>query len=70
MIINNNNNILVEFTELFFRAVVLFSVFLLAACIGAFIKRNDEFYYPVIFGLVYGNYLSIIWLIENRDKYS
>ena len=64
-----NNNILVEFAELFFRAVVLFAVYFLAVCIGVIIKRNDMFYYPVIFGLVYGNYLSIMWLIENGDKY-
>lgn len=42
--LSNINNILVE---LFF--VVL--VYILAVYIGVFIKRNNEFYYPVIFGL-------------------
>lgn len=48
----NINDILVE---LFFVVLVYF----LAVYIGSFIKRYNEFYYPVIFGLMYGNYLAI-----------
>jgi hypothetical protein len=57
--LSNINNILVE---LFF--VVL--VYILAVYIGVFIKRNNEFYYPVIFGLMYGNYLAISSFYNGR----
>jgi len=59
--LTNINDILVE---LFFVVLVYF----LAVYIGAFIKRNNEFYYPVIFGLMYGNYLAISSLYNGRFK--
>lgn len=50
--VNNINNILLQ---LFFGVVV----YILAVCIGVFIKNNSKFYYPIIFGVLYGNYLLI-----------
>ena len=48
--------------ELFFVVLVYF----LAVYIGAFIKRNNKFYYPVIFGLMYGIYLAISSFYNGR----
>ena len=59
--LSNVNNILIE---LFFAVLVYF----LAVYIGAFIKRNNEFYYPVIFSLIYGNYLTISSFYNGRFK--
>jgi hypothetical protein len=55
------SNILVELC--FVGLVYFLSVF-----IGTFIKRINEFYYPVIFGLMYGNYLAITSFYNGRFK--
>jgi hypothetical protein len=44
-------------------------IYILAVFIGAFIKRNKEFYYPVIFGLMYGNYITLRSLIVDNGYF-
>jgi len=49
-----------------FRLIDLFWVIIiynLAVFIGIFIKKYNTFYYPVIFGLMYGNYMAIRLLL-------
>lgn len=61
MLLTNINDILVE---LFFVGLVYF----LAVDIDTFIKRNNDLYFPVIFGLLYGNYLAISSLYNEYFK--
>ena len=42
------------------------AIYILAAFIGVYLKRNKEFMTPVIFGLMYGNYISIRSLLSNK----
>jgi hypothetical protein len=33
-------------------------IYILAVIIGVFVKRNNEFMIPIIFGLMFGHYIS------------
>jgi uncharacterized membrane protein YjjP (DUF1212 family) len=36
-----------------------FVIYILSTFISVFVRRNKEFMTPVIFGLMYGNYISL-----------
>lgn len=57
--LNSNSNYKNILINLFFVVVIYF----LAVAVGVFIKRHNEFYVPVIFGLMYGNYMAISYFI-------
>jgi hypothetical protein len=55
--LNDINNI---FIDLF--AVIL--IYILAVIIATFVKRNNEFMIPIIFGLMFGIYISFRSLLK------
>lgn len=53
-----NYNLVDILVELFVGIVIL----VLAAVISVFVRRNAEFRTPVIFGLMYGNYILYTYI--------
>jgi len=60
--VDNVNSILIDL----FAGII---IYILAVFIGVFIKRNNEFYSPVIFGLMYGNYIALRSLIVYNGSF-
>ena len=52
---------LVDLLNDFFVFIV---IYLLAALISVFLKRNKEFMTPVIYGLMYGSYMGLIYSMK------
>ena len=57
----------INIASIVIQLCVMVVIYVVAVYVGAFIKINKEFYYPVIFGLMYGNYLAIS-LYYKRNK--
>jgi len=57
----------------YFQTIVslvgLFLVYVLASMLSVLVRRNKELMTPILFGLLYGNYLSIQYLISNQHKH-
>ena len=49
--LDNINSILIDL----FAGII---IYILAVFIGIFVKRNNEFMIPIIFGLMFGFYIS------------
>ena len=43
---------------------VAFVMYVLATFISVFVRRNKEFMTPVIFALIYGNYISFGYMLS------
>jgi hypothetical protein len=39
-------------------------IYILAVFIGVFVKRNNEFMIPIIFGIMFGHYISFRSLLK------
>jgi hypothetical protein len=39
-------------------------IYILSVIIGVFVKRNNEFMIPIIFGLMFGHYISFRLLLK------
>ena len=51
-----------------FEFFYLFVASVTAIAIGIFMKRNKEFYYPVLIGLVFGNFIAFRMLLTQCGR--
>ena len=61
-------NMLDNINSIFIDLFAGFIIYILAVFVGIFIKKNNEFMIPIIFGIMFSSYLSIYQLYTMGEK--